>query len=216
MIGRIFRIEKTIIGKIPLHSRINRTTHYFSTESPSERIVGGHPIKISHVPWQVSLKYLPYDVHTCGGSIISDQWILTAAHCLVDLQPRQILVNAGTTDSLVNGSIHEIASTTIHPCYKDFSLDKDFALIRLKVSLKFDEKIQLIQLADNNAPDGRKCLVTGWGIRSNTATVTEKLLRGTNVRIVNQQRCRQAYGMDHITSSMLCAGCLGVGRNDCR
>lgn len=46
---------------------------------PSDRIVGGYETTIDDNPWQVSLQY--YSSHRCGGSIIGDKWILTAAHC---------------------------------------------------------------------------------------------------------------------------------------
>ncbi|WP_407808037.1 trypsin-like serine protease, partial [Staphylococcus aureus] len=46
---------------------------------PDGRIVGGSSISISSVPWQISLQY--YGSHICGGSIISANYIVTAAHC---------------------------------------------------------------------------------------------------------------------------------------
>lgn len=46
---------------------------------PSDRIVGGFETSIEENPWQVSLRY--YSSHRCGGSIIGERWVLTAAHC---------------------------------------------------------------------------------------------------------------------------------------
>lgn len=152
-------------------------------------------------------------MHICGGSVISERWILTAAHCLANASPQKILVNAGTTDSRVNGSIHAVATITIHPRY-NHRLDHDFALIKLKRSLKFDANIRSIELTGKTAPDGVKCLVTGWGTISDAAISAEQFLRGTEVLIINQQRCRQAYSKSQITASMLCAGWLEVGGKD--
>lgn len=186
---------------------------YFWLGASSVRIVGGYLTKISQVPWQVSLKLLPYDMHICGGSVISARWILTAAHCLANVSAQQILVNAGTTDSHANGSIHAAATIAIHPRY-NHRLDHDFALIKLKRSLKFDANIRPVELTAITAPDGLKCLVTGWGTISEAAISAQQFLRGTEVLIINQQRCRQAYSKSQITPSMLCAGWLGVGGRD--
>lgn len=47
--------------------------------NPEGRIVGGFPIDIKQVPWQASMQR--NGKHACGASIISDKWLLTAAHC---------------------------------------------------------------------------------------------------------------------------------------
>lgn len=51
------------------------------TENGDERIVGGRPTEIQYRPYEVSIQYLYFDLHVCGGSIIKENAILTAAHC---------------------------------------------------------------------------------------------------------------------------------------
>ncbi|KAJ3660289.1 hypothetical protein Zmor_004744 [Zophobas morio] len=46
---------------------------------PDGRIIGGGDIDISQVPWQVSVQF--YGAHICGGAILSQTWVITAAHC---------------------------------------------------------------------------------------------------------------------------------------
>lgn len=58
---------------------LNLATSFGHSNEKDDKIVGGFPTKIEQVPWQVSIRFAAF--HTCGGSIIGDKWILTAAHC---------------------------------------------------------------------------------------------------------------------------------------
>lgn len=77
-----------------------------SANGQNTNIVGGSTIDIIDVPWQVSLKNIANgNNHFCGGSIISDMWIITAAHCVVGQNANNIKIHAGVSNQtqLTNG-----------------------------------------------------------------------------------------------------------------
>lgn len=77
-------------------------------------IVGGYPVNITQVPWQISVHHRKR--HICGGSIISDQWILTAAHCVDDVVSEH-RVRVGSPDKLTGGTLHYVDQVLTHEKY---------------------------------------------------------------------------------------------------
>jgi hypothetical protein len=114
----------------------------------SLRIVNGLEAVPHSFPWAVSLQYK--GVHDCGGVII-DQWnILTAAHCLdyaSDLRNYKAHVGAHNRDS--SGQLMPIAQLIIHPNYNEQRSINDIGIIRLAAPITFSQEIQPICLVDN-------------------------------------------------------------------
>lgn len=183
------------------------------------RIVGGFPLDITQVPWQVSIQ-TNNSVHFCGGSIIHKRWILTAAHCLTSIQNNtsSIQVRVGATDRTTEGEIFEIEQLFMHHMYNQTRLfDFDFGLIKLKKNLRFNKKVRAIafsQFGDSEVSNGTKCLVSGWGQTQNPNESNQKL-RAAEVPIVDHELCNQSYG-GRITARMICAGFYEQGGKDCK
>jgi len=114
----------------------------------SARIVNGLEARPHSFPWAVSLQYK--GIHDCGGVII-DQWnILTAAHCLDyanDLG--NYLVRVGAHNRLASGQTKRIARLIIHPEYDEYRSTNDIGIIRLAEPIEFNQQIQPICLLDN-------------------------------------------------------------------
>ncbi len=137
-------------------------------------LIGGTPIDISEAPWQVSLE--TDGNHFCGGSILSNQWILTAEHCVYNLQPNEITVHAGSTNQ-TNNSIGQriiVDQIILHPApghgaTPGSDYRNDLALLHLRTPLCFNESIKPITYATIENTDltdiqpGVEAFLTGWG-----------------------------------------------------
>lgn len=169
-------------------------------------------MNITQVPWQVAIQ--SGGIQFCGGSIISDQWILTAAHCLYGQVSSSLQVRVGATHKYKDGQLFEVNSFTMH---KEFnSIDYDFGLVELKIRLQFSQKVQSISLPNvDDAPIAADtlCLVSGWGNTKNSSA-SSLILRGVEVPIVDQHACNRAYS-GRITDRMICAG-FKHGGKDCK
>lgn len=92
------------------------------------RIVNGETAEIDAWTWAVSLKI---GEGLCGGSILSPSWIITAAHCLREVQVSDITVHAGSNNIWSNRQIKTASSIVLHPNYNPSAFTSDIALIKL-------------------------------------------------------------------------------------
>jgi trypsin len=182
-------------------------------ENGSTKIVGGQLIQIEGVPYFASILYKHN--HLCGSSIISRQWILSAAHCMIDAIPTNYLIRTGSSRKSRSGDLHEVEKLIRHPRYDESTLDSDFMLIKLKKPMSFSKQQQAIQLAndDRKIHVGSEVLTSGFGSTQNEMESSE-FLRGVIVQVTNLQSCNSSYS-GIITSNMLCAGSQD-GKDSCQ
>lgn len=164
----------------------------------SERIIGGSPTTIQRFPYQVSLRRNEVG-HICGGSIISQNRILTAAQCLEAIhQPDLYTILAGAThrtdDS--SGQVRRVASYVRHPNYNPSTNSHDIAIVRLQTDLVYGTTVRAIPIQENSVPPfGANATVTGWGltVENNSSSLSEVLMVTTKP-IVTNGACNRAYG----------------------
>ncbi|CAH1796166.1 unnamed protein product [Owenia fusiformis] len=179
-------------------------------------VVGGQQARQGEFPWQISLQ--SRGSHICGGMVIDNQWILTAAHCVIGARARNLNVVIGehnrySTDA--NEVSIGVSSIKIHPSYSDSTLNNDVALLKLKSSFTYNEDVQPVCAPDWYEDfDGVYCTVSGWGTQSSGASSLPSILRYVNVPVVSNYRCGQQYGSSQITDQMICAGLIGTGGKD--
>jgi secreted trypsin-like serine protease len=141
----------------------------------TEMIVGGNVAPEGKYPWQVRLyTSMDDDKGRCGGTIIADQWVLTAAHCAVvdpnaeaNVVPLDaIVVGYGSIDRTKTTKI-ESERIVVHPLYLEHGIagNADLALIKLKQPIADAKAVQLAdpQLNERLLTPGAKVTVTGWG-----------------------------------------------------
>jgi trypsin len=190
---------------------------------PMGRIVGGHLVLIENNPWQIAMVRAdvaePTRSQFCGGSIIADTWILTAAHCvrnpIVREDPKRVDVIAGTSQYPIGGERLKVAAIHTHPKYNESTMDHDFALLRLQSPVTLGEAVELAKETTPVSARTNAC-VTGWGATAESGPGSIDLL-GAEVPIVSNEVCNrpESYNGD-ITAAMMCAGRKEGGVDSCQ
>ncbi|XP_075071855.1 trypsin-like [Mixophyes fleayi] len=176
-----------------------------------DKIVGGYTCPLNTVPYQVSLNA---GYHFCGGSLINDQWVVSAAHCYKS----RIEVRLGEHDiEVLEGTEQFIASAKIirHPNYNSYMLDNDIMLIKLSQPATLNTRIQAIRLPTHCDVAGTQCLISGWGNTLSNGVNYPDLLQCLDAPILTEEECYNSYP-GQITGNMICVGYLEGGKDSCQ
>ncbi|XP_029163067.1 trypsin-1-like [Nylanderia fulva] len=155
------------------------------------RIVRGVNAKPSEIPYQVSLQYFITGRLFCGGIILNQQYVLTAAHCMNHENIELVKVVVGS-DLKQPHAVHFIESVYIHKKYD--LLRNDIALIKLKTPLKFSTLVSPVVLPKQNETviANSRAIVSGYGAESYNGIETDKL-KVASIRIADQAYCKSMY-----------------------
>ena len=192
----------------------------------SPKIVGGSVAQVGAWPWQVALLVnglSPFNGQFCGGSLITDEWVITAAHCMfvdgVLEQPADIDVQAGIhTLSSNAGQRRDLSSIVVHPSYDPGTFNFDIALVKLSSPVILNSTVStIIPLVPQDgalADPGVTATVTGWGRISAEGDFSDELLQ-VEVPIVSTSDCNSSTSYNgSVTANMLCAGSIEDGGID--
>jgi trypsin len=161
------------------------------TVTPSHAIVNGSAAPEGAYPFMAAITDTS-GFQFCGGSVIAPNWVLTAAHCLVDEQAKNVRVVTGRTDlgNTSTGQVHNVTAIRIHPKYDGNAWDA--ALLQLSSSTT-SPAIQLAAAAnDNLETPGTVVRVAGWGDQTNTLGLTAtNQLRYVDLKVVGDSQCGQ-------------------------
>uniref|UniRef100_A0A673XQN6 Prothrombin n=1 Tax=Salmo trutta TaxID=8032 RepID=A0A673XQN6_SALTR len=225
---RSFGSGELVCGERPMFEKISKKDgreQELIDSYQGSRIVKGIDAEVASAPWQVMLyKKSPQEL-LCGASLISDEWILTAAHCILyppwnkNFTINDILVRLGKhnrakfekgTEKIV--AIDEII---VHPKYNwKENLNRDIALLHMRRPIAFTDEIHPVclptkQVAKTLMFAGYKGRVTGWGNLYETWSSSPKslptVLQQIHLPIVEQDICRDSTSI-RITDNMFCAG----------
>lgn len=191
---------------------------------PRPFIVGGSAANISDYPWQVAMLYgqnsEPMRMQKCGGSIFSSYWVLTAAHCVWNMQanravaPGDIAIVAGTSTFASGGQRFSVDKIVVHPRWSSSSSANDIALVRLTAPMQ-GANMQPVDLADQGATVSGDLQVTGWGDTFSGSRKGSANLLKVTVPYATNATCNQSYN-NAITNQMLCAGFPAGGKGTCQ
>jgi secreted trypsin-like serine protease len=180
------------------------------------RIVGGEKTSIKQHPWQVALNITIADrIYLCGGSIIADRWVLTAAHCFKQsTHPKEVRAKTAVNNYQTQGVWADIDRIVIHEGYDPGTHEHDIALVRLSSP----PRGTVIPLAapEKSIPVGQPLEVTGWGATAEGGDGSRQLLKAT-VPLADNDTCNapSAYA-GTIKAGMMCAGYRDGGVDSCQ
>ncbi|XP_058806444.1 trypsin-1-like [Phymastichus coffea] len=192
------------------------------------RIIGGKDAKPGQFPYQASIQWrlppiLPY-THSCGASILNEYWILTAAHCVTSAP------KIGNTNIKVGKhhifndnkftQTHEIALKIVHESYTGDVAPYDIALFKLKTPIKFNERVQPIQLPEQDKVHSGNAVLSGWGLISkNWLPKMTTILQTAVVPIIQNDECKAAIkaieSSGELYPTQMCSGPLDGTTSAC-
>merc|ERR1711988_338299 len=207
-------------------SRQSKSTHKASNvdlqatcgiEGPpsKDRIVGGFEAQENQWPWQVAL--FIDNAWFCGGSIISENWVMTAAHCVDGALYFDIL--AGAHNVRASSEPHRVEITSFngftHENWDTSDLSNDIALIELPSPITFNDysKPSCLPAPGDEAAVGDELSVIGWGRPSDSAGGISPVLRMVHdIPVMSNRQCNNYYGI--VGDGVVCIDTTG-GRGSC-
>lgn len=178
---------------------------------PIQLIVGGENASEGEFPFIVSLQS---GSHFCGGSLISDEWVLTAAHC-VGGSNIKIVTGLYNQKILTGTESFRSARVIPHPQYNRSNMDYDFALIQLDG--KSTSKAITLNENEINIPTDStivESITAGWGYTREGSWKLSDILQKVTVPLISKETCMKSYS--GVTDQMICAGLPQGGKDSCQ
>lgn len=202
------------------------------------KIVDGTAAVPHSYPYQVSLQLFHPKTknwyHFCGGSILDEKTVITAAHCIEGFEKLKCRVDAGDHDLTKTEGTEQVSlyfpyEAFVYPLYDRCEfvirrlyqmnyffivicrsvIDYDYAIIKLKIPLTFNENVQPIMLPEEGTAPSNDCWSTGWGnVRGDGKLSFPAILQQTPTPLADKDNCTANYStIDFaITDRMVCAG----------
>ncbi|NXW04367.1 FA7 factor, partial [Fregetta grallaria] len=205
------QLMKYPCGKIPVLKKKNA--------SAQGRIVGGLICPPGECPWQALI--IQNQKEKCGGTLLSPEWVVTAAHCLGHTHPKQLRVRLGEHAINYDEKTEQesgVASIIIHEGYTNGQVNNDIALLSLETPVNLTDYVVPIclpekQFAVYELSSIKFSTVSGWG-RLLDGGATSSVLMRVDLPRVKTQECEKETELN-ITENMFCAGDLSGVKDSC-
>ncbi|XP_076632941.1 trypsin-1-like [Colletes latitarsis] len=206
----------------------NPVKPYRSVISPlfEPRVVGGSEAKPGQFPWQVSLQWgwlFGYS-HFCGGSILNNEWVVTAGHCVlavptygnfvVKVGKHNLKQTEGTEQTI------KVLKSFIHEKYNGNVAPYDIALLKLAQPLRLSNAVKAISLPQAGSTPSGTAVLSGWGSTSRTSNpIMPDKLQYVDLPVIDLATCKKAVeeltGPSPLHETNVCSGPLSGGISAC-
>jgi len=195
----------------------------------SSRIIGGSDAKYGSIPWQAGIYSSSSNRVFCGGALIDQQHIVTAAHCFAKGRAAsKYYIYLGKHHSSYGISDKgmrkmKIAKIIVHAAYDKTTNDNDIAIVKLAKKVTYNTYIRPVCLprAAHRLYTGRSALVSGFGVTDYATKRTANVLQQVDVKIMDQDTCNNwfttsTFGRYKVTDNMVCAGHAAGKKDSCQ
>ena len=203
--------SSVLVGSLLLHPVI-QTIQSDSCDSSQGLIIGGENAQAEEFPHMAALGYRNLDnefTFICGGSLISDQFVLTAAHCRRE-KPTIVRLGALNLKNKNENSRKldvKILSYIIHENYDPNTNKNDIAVMKLASKIKLSKYIRpACLLSPNERVRSEKAIATGWGLTNAFYGDSSDVLQKVELSVISNRDCRRFLDDQDIQSTQLCAG----------
>lgn len=169
------------------------------------RIIGGVDSRIEDFPYMIGLFFNRR--HTCGGSILNENTVISAAHCTYGRNHNNFQILAGSS-SISQGELVAVSRVVEHPNYDDFELFNDVVVLKLEVNLVFSDRIRPLPLPSIGfqvAP-GRPTILAGWGALEWNTNRFPDIIQSVTKPALSNEECQRIYENEIILDSHVCSG----------
>ncbi|NP_001187139.1 granzyme-like III precursor [Ictalurus punctatus] len=172
-------------------------------------IIGGNEVDRHSRPYMASVQFKK--AHMCGGFLIRKDYVLTAAHCVDNIDHSgkdklEVLLGAHNINQKESQQQRiQVQKYILHPCYERGERPNDIMLLKLKSKAKENKFVKVIALPkkDENLPARQECSIAGWG-KTKQNSAESSVLREVKLKLENNSQCKIFWQNYFDTDNMIC------------